>query len=307
MKNIFSCLGFIALFSGLQAQVRQTESTTSRVRDTIIREPVRTDDNRNNRRGEIREENNNRTGYPSDAVRVTQAVIDRVVFTEQSAVSSEDTAAVFMVTTPLLDVRAVNGRVPVQKITSILQLTKNKPPKVTLSAKHPQSNYSVLRFGGADINFEEDKANFIYRIDPRDIILEKSSQIVSPQGGISSTSEKYIIKLDQRSYEFFNGFVGAKVNFQKNQKYLVQFSVESKKVIDYTVWISKEYKEIFLTSSGIASLPIPNQHFFYSGNKKISLVVEPGDYEGNYYIILAGNCLKGNWTFRRFDMTALDE
>lgn len=197
---------------------------------------------------------------------------------------------------------------PVQQVGPILAIIKMKPAKLILSSKQPKLGNASLRFGSADINFETGKVAFTYRMDPRNIIKETSSQNFAPSEGEfwSSTTSSEVIKLDQRSYEFFNGFVGAKVNFQKNQKYMIQFWVESSKLIDYTVWISKEYKEVLVTSSGVASLPKPNQRYFYDGKKKVSIIVDPGDYEGDYYIMLAGNFQNGNWIFDRFEMTPID-
>ena len=292
MKKITTLLLAVVASGMAAAQVPRTDNPPVRTRDTS-----KVSNNR-------QVSNNNvtaRDNAPTTEVERNQAVLSR-----DFSISSEDSAGVFIITDGNLNVRSYEGRVPVKQVGLILATIKMKPSKLILSSQQPKLGNASLRFGSADINFETGKVAFVYRLDPRYIIKETSNQTVSPYGEISSYTKSEVIKLDQRSYEFFNGFVGAKVKFQKNQKYLVQFWVESTKLIDYTVWIGKEYKEVLVSSSGFASLPKPNQRYFYSGIKKITIIVEPGAYEGDYYIMLAGNFQNGSWIFDRFEMTPMD-
>ncbi len=289
MKKLITLLLLTGITCISIAQVRRTDNPPARTRDTA---KVTTGRNNNIQA---------RENAPTSRIERNEAILPA-----DSPIGSEDSAAVFVITDRNMGIRAYEGRLPVQQVSPVLGLIKMKPNKLILSAKQPKLGNASLRFGSADIDFESGKVAFVYRLDPRYIIKEKESGNFSYTEGWSSVTSQEVIKLDQRSYEFFNGFVGAKVNFQKNRKYLVQFSVESTKLIDYTVWIAKEYKEVLVSSSGVASLPKPNQRYFYAGQKKITIMVEPGEYEGDYYIILAGNFQNGNWKFDRFEMTPID-
>ena len=294
MKKLLLAVMVVYASGTAVAQVRRTENPPVRTRDTS-----KVSTNR-------QVSSNNVTAR--DNAPTTQVVRNQAVLSGNFSISSEDSAGVFIITDRNLSVRSFEGRVPVQQMNVITGIIKTKPAKLILSSKQPKLGNASLRFGSADINFETGKVAFSYRMDPRNIIKESSSENFSPMEGEfwSSTSSAEVVKLDQRSYEFFNGYVGAKVSFQKNQKYLIQFWVESTKLIDYTVWIGKNYKEVLVTSSGVASLPKPNQRYFYSGQKKISIIVEPGDYEGDYYVMLAGNFQHGSWVFDRFEMTTIE-
>jgi len=229
-----------------------------------------------------------------------------LILSRSNTISSEDSAAVFSISDYDLGSRSFDGKLPVKNILPILDISKAKAQKLILSAKVPKLDNSNLRFGSADIDFETGKVNFTYRVDPQYLVKTSSGSTITPGGGFYGYSINEVIKLDKRSYEFFNGYVGAKVYLKKNKKYLAQFSVESVKTIDYSIWISKSYKEVVVTSSGKATLPGPNKHYFFSGKKKVNIVVEPGMFDGEYYIILAGNFQNGNWSFDRFEMIEIE-
>lgn len=294
MKTFFllimgSCLPFL-----LCAQSGRDSRENVQRRDTIQTERNRLADNVNNQERQ-------RTELIRDTAGTRQLILTRA-----NTIASEDTAAVFIITDNDFGYRSSEGIVPVKHILPILEILKVKPQKLILSAKDPKLNNASLRLGSADIDFETGKVNFTYRLDPQYLIKTNSGSTITPGGGFYGYSINEVIQLDKRSYEFFNGYTAAKVYLKKNKKYLVQFSVESVKTIDYAIWISKNYKEVIVTSAGKASLPGPNKHYFFSGKKKVSIVVEPGMYEGEYYIILAGNFQNGNWSFDRFEMTEIE-
>ena len=226
-KNIMLLLVVVAC--GLaSAQAQRTDNPPVRTRDTS--------------KATTNRQVSNNTVPARDNAPTTQVVRNPAVLSRDFSINSEDSAAVFIITDRNFNVRSYEGRVPVQQVGPILAIIHMKPAKLILSSKQPKLGNASLRFGSADINFETGKVAFTYRMDPRNIIKETSSQNFSPGEGEfwSSTSSSEVVKLDQRSYEYFNGFVGAKVNFLKNQKYMIQFWVESTKLIDYTVWIGKE-------------------------------------------------------------------
>lgn len=216
---------------------------------------------------------------------------------------SSDSAAVFG-GNEAQNVRAGNAGLPVQSI-KILTFKDNKFRKVIMDVKNPYVDGSYLRFGQADLDFEKNEARFVYRLDPRATklsITDKTDLLGTGFMG-SSNTKNLLIQHDQRAYEFFYGFVSAKVNLNKTQKYLAQFEVESADFVDYVSWISKNHTEVLWSAKEWKPLlPTPNQHYFYKGNKKVSLVIEPGFYEGDYYIMLGGNFQNGSWKFLRFDL-----
>ncbi len=230
---------------------------------------------------------------------VDRRVNATTVATRITNIQSEDSAAVFGGNERSL-VRGNEAGLRIQSLKLLnIQL---KPKSVIMDVRHPFIDGSYLRFGQADIDFEENEARFVYRLDPRAMKTKTTSS-----SGITSYSKTEITQLDQRAYEFFYGFVSAKVNFIKTQKYLIQFTVESKGIVDYVTWIRKNHTEVGWSSSNWTPLlPAPNQHFYFAGNKKVSLVIEPGEYEGDHYIMLGGNFQNGSWKFTRFEMTPLD-
>lgn len=266
-------------------------ASLSSIENFAQREPV-TNSNRNN----SRVNNNSR-------IAVVDSMNQRLVSHEEvSVITQEDQVPVIRLTRKAL-ADPDTGKALFIPFLITKKTVPAKPAKLILDVNNPKYEKSFLRLGHVNkLDFEENTAIFLNHTDP----LEKTSS--THQGGfLSSTSSKTITGTDNRRYAFFYGFVAAKVNIEPGKRYIASFQVESKNKIDYALYIKKNYTEILLPSSGAEPyLPAPHQKFLFSGNKKISIVIEPGELSGWHYIILAGNFKNDSWKFLRFDMTQIE-